>query len=143
MNKEHIPYKESLELKELGFNESCYRVYGENKKLSRVRFDGKTDTIKNSFYVHLKKQNPQHYELDKICAAPLYQQVFRWFREKHRLCCQFAYYHSSKWGFEILEFTDLKITPNKEVSDFNKPRTYEEAELECLKELIKFTKNKQ
>jgi len=130
MTKEFIPYQQALALKELGFDEPCIGFYSINNEYFK---DG---------YFHMSTENPFSKDIEPMnqllhCVlAPLYQQAFRWFREKHRLCCQFSYYHSSKWGFEILEFTDLKITPNKEITDFNKPRTYEEAELECLQKLI-------
>lgn len=36
MEKEFVPYQESLELKELGFNEPCFGVYGYNKLSNSV-----------------------------------------------------------------------------------------------------------
>ncbi len=71
---------------------------------------------------------------------PLYQQVFRWFREKYDL---YSY-------IDILErqngevIYDYVIVNNdlEESEDDRKWNTYEEAELECLKQLIEITKNK-
>jgi hypothetical protein len=66
MNKEFIPYEESLVLKELGFDEPCYGYYGSHQ----VYFW----TVKT----------PGHYDNDNnALPAPLYQQAFRWFREKY------------------------------------------------------------
>ncbi len=61
---EFIPYEQSLELKELGFDEPCLDGYGIHGDLWMKR---------------LSKQS----EVDGTCLAPLYQQAFRWFREKH------------------------------------------------------------
>jgi len=124
MTKEFIPYQQALELKELGFDEECFAMF-----------------MKDSFKSRCWCKNSEFEDKVLFTSAPTFSQAFRWFRERYRLCCQFSYYHISKWGFEILEFTDLKITPNKEVTDFNKPRTYEEAELECLIKLIEIVKD--
>ena len=63
MNKEFIPYEQALELKELGFDEPV---------LARYFNDGKGFVYSNS---------PTFK--DSTTAAPLYQQAFRWFREKY------------------------------------------------------------
>jgi hypothetical protein len=63
-------------------------------------------------------------------SAPTYQQAFRWFREKYGL--------------------DNAIMKDKFVVETNEDlpewyygfKTYEEAELACLKKLIEITKNK-
>jgi hypothetical protein len=63
--------------------------------------------------------------------APTYSQCFRWFREKHGL-------YSVIDGLENRQY--YKITQlNTYSKEYN---TYEEAELECVKELIKIIKNK-
>lgn len=129
MNKEFIPYEQALELKELGFDEKCFAAMD---MYSNIDYGSEMyDWIKNGETVQ-----------STWAALPLYQQAFRWFREKHGLSAQFSYYHVPKWTFEILEFTDMKITPNKVVSEHSKERTHEEAELACLKKLIEIVKNK-
>lgn len=121
INKEFIPYEQALELKQLGFIEECFAYYDI------------VDEYTNNFCIGYKKSdNVFSYEV----LAPLYQQAFRWFREKHGLASQFAYYHVPKWTFEILEFTDIKMTPSKIVFEYSKPRTYEEVEIACLNKLI-------
>ena len=119
-----LPYQESLILhEELGFNEPCYAVYSEHDQ-TRV-YDN--DSIKEG----------------KIIPALLYQQAFRFFREKYGLFVApsaISYEGGPHlWFFEInsttIPFgTDLGIT-----DDFN---TYEEAELACLIKLIEIVKNK-
>ena len=60
MNKEFIPYEQALELKKLGFDEPC--IAGINV---------------NSVELKMVNYNPELY-----LPTPLYQQAFRWFREK-------------------------------------------------------------
>jgi len=76
--------------------------------------------------------------MDDLCHHPLFQQAFRWFREKYDL---FSY-------IDILErqngevIYDYVIVNNdlEESEDDRKWNTFEEAELECLKQLIEITK---
>lgn len=136
MNKEFIPYEESLALKELGFDEECFYYYNNSKKL--MEFE----------YYDLERANStlqsDYGGKDKICTAPLYQQAFRWFREKHNLL------HSMDW-FKGITFTIYDLTKpvsNKTMlhivsADTPPNETYEEAELACLRELIKIVKQKE
>jgi hypothetical protein len=119
MNKEFIPYEQALELKELGFDEPCVGYY-ENDVLI-LCYDSKQD-----------------YELLLNCATPLYQQAFRWFREKYNL----------KGYVEPVEYLDG--TPDTyHWSIFNNCNsgddqlTHEEAELACLVKLIEIIEEKQ
>jgi hypothetical protein len=114
MEKEFIPYAEALALKELGFNEKCLSY-----TISSTDASGRTWT--------------------SVLVAPLYQQAFRWFREKYNLksfiqplkndddidIYVFAY------GIEEIEHNDLDYL------------THKEAELECLKKLIEIVKEKK
>ena len=118
MNKDFAPYQPSLDMKGLGFDEPCFGYY-ENDVLIFC-YDSKQD-----------------YELLLKCAAPLYQQAFRWFREKYGLIGEiFSQLRpSSKFMY------GFKIGGSDIIFDgFN---TYEEAELECLKKLIEIVKEKQ
>jgi hypothetical protein len=71
------------------------------------------------------------------CTAPLYQQAFRWFREKYNMVGEInSYYSDKKWSFNY----DIVTIYKEKASDrFN---TYEEAELECLLKLIEIVKEK-
>jgi hypothetical protein len=124
MNKEFIPYEQALELKELGFDEQCFGYYVGNELITSINDIFNTTEI-------------------LIISAPLYRQAFRWFREKHGLALQFKHYQVPMWTFEILEFTNIKITPNTLVSETSKMLAYEEAELAGLKKMIEIVKNKQ
>jgi hypothetical protein len=124
MSKEFIPYEQALELKQLGFNELCLFYYTDNEALRIYH---------------------QSEIYDDLVGAPLYQQAFRWFREKYGLYSavnvdqtmepKFAYCISKywtdalSWGWDTIVFnSDLYYD-------------YEETELDCLKKLIEIVKN--
>jgi len=123
MEKEFIPYEQALALKELGFDEECFWWYDFQKQLRKD--------------IHGFNTNSKYFMGGSSCSAPLYQQAFRWFREKYNL----------KGHVEAVEYLDG--TPNTyHWCIFNKYNsgydqlTYEEAELACLKKLIEIIKNK-
>jgi hypothetical protein len=65
MNKDFTEYQEALELKQLGFDEPCLAsYYRAGKKLDIAEY------VRHGEYTVL---------------APLYQQAFRFFREKYNL----------------------------------------------------------
>lgn len=128
MDKEFIPYEQALALKLLGFAETCFDMYSANEKLI-----GGTSLI---------------YETD--IKAPLYQQAFRWFREKYDVICHI---HKPRGrGYTNEHYFD--IWP-KDMDDYEKWNgkasiipvdyydSYEEAELACLKKLIEVVKNEK
>jgi hypothetical protein len=67
MNNEFLPYQESLELKELGFKEKCAAHYLGEDDLELKWEIYRNDSINTT----------------KLIQAPLYQQAFRFFREKY------------------------------------------------------------
>jgi hypothetical protein len=105
MKKEFIPYKQALTLKELGFDEPCFKVVE----------GGPIDIF-------------PYEKLD----VPLYQQAFRWFREKHKLG-----HMINGIGFETFIMNIGGI-----IEVFPMFKTYEEAELACLNKLIELIKTK-
>jgi hypothetical protein len=124
MNKEFIPYEQALALKELGFDENCIAFYEPGNK--QVQVVG----------VEQRYNNPELLRMKDFCA-PLYQQAFRWFREKYKLQAEIL------WRGDMNCFC-YKTGKFKQGShDFSKDdyNTYEEAELECLKQLIEIVKN--
>jgi hypothetical protein len=139
MKKEFIPHAQALELKELGFNKPCVGYY-ENDVLI-LCYDSKQD-----YELLLCYDSKQDYELLLNCAAPLYQQAFRWFREKYNLyqdISTFVWdYDKKQLGFTIRTYLNpLNLDTEKKVH-LEVYESYEEAELECLKKLIEIVKNK-
>jgi hypothetical protein len=75
MEKEFVSYEIALKLKELGFDEPCITYYYE--LTSNLRTHLGVDILNAWTYKGNKKLG--------FTLAPLYQQVFKWFREKHEL----------------------------------------------------------
>jgi hypothetical protein len=130
MNKEFIPYEQALELKELGFDEPCFSLYLDNDKKTMTSSMKGADT--NSW---LKK----HYTgYGDSITAPLYQQAFRWFREKYEIV-GIVKFGTQEFTYNIYNNDAIGLL-TKDSLDFN--GTYEEAEIACLKKLIEMVKNK-
>ena len=118
-NKEFIPYQQASELKELGFDEPCFTYYYHD-----------SGRIRTGLSIHIN--NGWTYKGTKrleTTLAPTFSQAFRWFREKHNLHHEIEYN-----GFEYLGYVSEMTV--------NIYKTYEEAELACLKKLIEIVKNK-
>lgn len=112
MQKEFIPYEQAIALKELGFDEPCLMYYDYSYTL-----------VESGVYK---------------CKAPLYQQAFRWFREKYGLSGlieigtqEFSYQVFNDKGNRQLGIEPIKYNGK-----------YEEAELACLNKLIEIVKTK-
>jgi len=120
MKKEFVPHEIALELKHLGFDEPCLSYYeGE------------------SFSYHLASIKGDDY----IIPAPLFQQAFRWFRDKHNIVFYVNMVRCNMLYFVI----HLKIDDNFKPEDLSISQTYdnyEEAELACLNKLIEIVKSK-
>ncbi len=131
MNKEFVSYEQALDLKELGFDELCICIYNREKSLRVNVFNNPNDRFKS---VQLSYNN------GKI-PAPLYQQTFRWFRDKYNLIPDIQYY--GNWNFEIFRIGEFAEPMDDVNVDYTfKGGTYEESELECLKKLIEIVKSK-
>jgi hypothetical protein len=117
MEKEFLPYQESLELKELGFKEKCAAHYVDEDDLE----------LKWKIYRNLS------FNTDNCVQAPLYQQAFRWFREKYNL--DHFVQHYIDGSYETYFSMTRQLTWN-----VTNHETYEEAERACLKKLIEIAK---
>jgi hypothetical protein len=117
MEKEFIPYEQALALKELGFDEKCFSFYDSDGKLYKSE-----GYYKKGYNV-----------LDEEVIAPLYQQAFRWFIEKHGFYNQIH----KRYGWEGIIRNSVNGTLEWNDGTYNSP---EEAELACLKKLIEIVK---
>ena len=160
MEKEFIPYELALELDKLGFNESCMLAYHPDLYLEEEE-----GTITPEFYEDgitnekLKYITIELNEEETITAegfidsytAPTWHQAFRWFREKYNLVCivfndDGDIEHDNirfNWEIRVIthSFKNMKNQKNACLGEYNY-KTYDEAEIECLKKLIKIVKKK-
>lgn len=124
MEKEFIPYEQALTLKELGFDEPCLGFY-DGKGNTNLYFN-KVRDASGDFKPFVRSERLTWF------GAPTFSQAFRWFREK------FDYHHTIQHNKKYVGIAYSSVV-NFSIDEFN---TYEEAELDCLKELIKIVKNK-
>ena len=128
MEKEFVPYEPSSELKELGFDEPCIAYW----------YNETPTNPEGQCLVYYKKPWDDEKIIKGIIReyyyAPLYQQAFRWFREKHSL--RFSIIDDHSENEKPYSFTSEHEYYYDTGSGNNWFKTYEEAELECLKKLI-------
>jgi len=116
MNKEFVNYELALALKELGFDEPCFGRYW----------------IKDFQLRSPKNYNADNEKIDSV-SAPLYQQAFRWFREKYDLFGHIEVESNNSFYWHIRN-------PEQFISS-QKSDTYEEAEQACINKLIEIVKD--
>lgn len=117
IENEFIPYEQSLALKELGFDEPCFRGWDENTK---IWF---------------------HPDSDIITDNPTFSQAFRFFRERYNLEANpmIVIQGKEKWyNLSIINPLENGFSIDNE---YKRIRSFDEAQLECLKKLIEIVKN--
>jgi len=125
--KDFIPSKEALELKQLGFDEPCFRFQNNI-----------SHTIEEKGWLNWN-------EVEQFVSLPLFSQAFRFFREKYDML---ANVYSNASGF-LFEWHDTTGGTHRYDAGFDGPNdsgcwdTYEDAEIACLRELIKIAKTKK
>ena len=121
MNEEFVTYELAVKLKALGFDKPCFTYYKDMKGEKVLLYDS--------------------MDFDGECNAPLFQQAFRWFREKYWLFHSTNYQDDNSgpgcFDYEILN----KRGKTKVEDDGPEFKTYEEAELACLTKLIEIVEN--
>ena len=112
-----VPYEQSLQLEELGFDEQCFSFYNREGKLYESE-----GYYKRGYNVH-----------EHEVIAPIFAQAFEFFREKYNLFGQ----------VNIHTYFIYDISTPEMVKEYDKlTKTYKETELACLIKLIEITKNK-
>jgi len=123
MNKEFIPYEEALALKELGFDEQCFSFYDSDGELYESE----------GYY------RQEYNVFGEEVIAPLYQQAFRWFREKHNIHPYIESILNGQYDYVI-----VSEIFSEEQDYYDGPfNSYEEAELICLRRLIELVINER
>jgi hypothetical protein len=123
MNREFIPYELALELKQLGFDEPCLAYFSKLQILHLCGYENMSDR--------------------GFVSAPTYQKAFRWFREKHNLYHMLnPFTRDEIIKGDLVEFICFGYAIQDEVVGRTDFKTHEEAELECLRQLIEIVKLK-
>ena len=146
MKELFLPYEESLELKKLGFYENCFAIWSgvdeincsltDNKRLFSTKFFIKDTQELRAYF------NNKEYIGSLRVSAPTYSQVFKFFRDKFNLIgrvnCSFSNKRNVLYGFRIQDKKgNLICFDNDWVSSDEKLfKTWEKAELNCVRKLI-------
>lgn len=124
IEKEFVPYQESLELKELGFDEPCL-----------------------AYYIELRNPSEGILTIDKCennidgVLTPTLSQAFRWFRDKHNINnCIIPLIDEAGFVYKYQAIVHREESAIERVGGFD---THEEAELACLRKLIEIVKDKK
>jgi len=131
IEKEFIPYEESLALKELGYRDPCFGFWLFNPSIDKPN--------EEQLYI----TESCYFGLPEYCIlAPTFSQAFRWFREKYKVDSMVQPTYSTKYQYRMFHIevkTKVQIYGEYMGKEF---KTYEEAELACLRKLIKIAKEK-
>jgi hypothetical protein len=149
IEKEFVPFPIARALKKIGYDELCLGYYEQYSTVPVINFNNKPLTKEELKRPKMYKVENKNSTLPQwAIAAPLYQQVFKWFREKHKLDSFIApnklikeTYISQIWAEEGIVLEKFVSSENKWSSDFH--LNYEKAQLECLKRLIKVIKTRK
>ena len=139
--KDFVPYEQALELKELGFDEPCLAHligFGDGTIENGKYFINYQQVFyPNDFIESDDKAEELGLHPFGICGVPLYQQAFRWFREKYGLFYYITTHDSTDFEWYVYD------KDQNEWEDDTTQNTYEEAELACLIKLIEIANEQQ
>lgn len=155
MEKEFIPYELAVALKELNFDEPCLIDYYIEKGEMYIEHteDGITNTKLDKSTNELNEEQRENGEFlfEYSYAAATWHQAFKWIRDNYCLVCIIfnsdgdIEHDNLRYNWEIRvvtrSFKDMKNEKNARVGDYDY-KTYEEAEIECLKQMIEIIKKK-
>ena len=130
MKEEFVTYDQALALKELGFDtfmkENCLAYFNTSNSNNDLETKDWWCLPKNDFQYAL--------------SAPLKQQVFRWFRERHDLWFRPDYYD------EMREYdyqgSIHQLGRHSSLITLGNCKTVEELEAKCIDKLIEIVKKK-
>lgn len=128
MGNEFTNYKQSLRLKELGFNEPCFKYI----------YTGDTG-INVDHYLDVEPSKAKDYNAMNLCISqPTFSQAFRFFRKNYYLFCGIL--TECSYGSELHVYHITGVNQGDiSKGDFY---TYEEAESACLDKLIEIVGSK-
>lgn len=140
-NYEVVPYKISVELQSIGFNFISPIHYYEKNGI--VNYES-AEWLNNKYWIAFNAEILEEGSQHRFCSAPLYQQIFRWFREEHNLhgCIDLSVIKSEHWYFRIdrIGTNDYEYHSEDEHIEFN---NYEEAQTASVEKMIEILQHRQ
>ena len=130
--RDFINYNQALELKELGFDEPCFAKYYQQ--------DGNTPFIQIG-EAEIEEAENGGDDITFECNAPLFQQAFRFFRDKKlsdSCICRYQGRNDGGIYYYYVINHDFGIEETKHYKEGF--LSYEEAESACLDKLIEIAK---
>jgi len=125
MEEQFLLYEQAVALKELGFKEECvgqYDIKDSNRLISPCI----------DYYDYDMRWDEKNIE------APLWQQAFDWFDEKHNLIACISTWDIGTYHYTIKNKTGLIY--ERQCVNIGSFKTKLEARLACLKKLIEIVK---
>lgn len=122
MQDNFVPFHLASELESIGFNEPCFGLLTKVDKELIIKEVSNQEECKLYFGGIL---------------APLYQQCFEWFREKHGVLCDIDF--GIGWGFGFIPIGTQLNLPDIFQEGYN---THKQAEIACIEKLIEIVKSK-
>jgi hypothetical protein len=131
LEKEFVPYEPSLALKELGFDEPCFKM-SEHKKVCDEQSKPQGCQLHN---LHCGYPDCTIDKSITPVPLPTFSQAFRWFRDKYQI---------DSWIYPNLNglYSVSIVRRGVGLGNVSQYQTYPEAELGCLIKLIEIVKNK-
>lgn len=140
VDKEFVPYEEALALKELGFDEPCFKCV----------YTGDTG-INVSHHHEVNPSQARNFNEDILSISqPTFSQAFRWFRYKYWytaliLCDSFQILMQLSTS-KTLDSKTGEYIPNYNTQTYHKEvglKSHDESELACLRKLIEIANEQQ
>jgi hypothetical protein len=131
LEKDFVPYEPSLSLKELGFDEPCFKM-SEHKKVCDEQSKPQGCQLHN---LHCGYPDCTIDKSITPVPLPTFSQAFRWFRDKYQI---------DSWIYPNLNglYSVSIVRRGVGLGNVSQYQTYPEAELGCLIKLIEIVKNK-
>lgn len=130
--EEFVPYDQAIQLREIGFDDRTIGIYTETGHLTM--FFGFLNTT--------RAVQTSNGDREVTIKAPLWQQAFNWFREKHGLASDVYKAQLRTDNIYYIEAIDLNNGNRNIFSAIRASNSYEESQKLLLDRLIEIVNNK-
>ena len=101
MKEQFVTYEIAVKLKELGFKEYCFCCYKKHISCNILTFEYElSESLVSNIFC-------RNFDFDSLVAAPLWQQVIDWLREKYNLHITITSQSQESWQLTTIQ--KLKI----------------------------------